>query len=193
MLQIGEVIVSFDLLEKRFCCDLAVCKGICCIEGDYGAPLEEGEIEEIRKNFPSVRKYMTSEGIRAVASQGFAVKDCEGEWTTPLVHQRECAYAIQENGCCWCALEKAWTEKKSSFRKPESCHLYPVRITQYAGFEAVNYHKWKICTAARQRGEREGIPVYRFLKEPLIARYGEEWYEELEYAAGEYAAGRLIR
>lgn len=193
MVQIGEVLVSFDIFEKKFCCDLDCCKGICCIEGDYGAPLSEGEIEKLRKNYVNVRSYMKPEGCEAVALQGFAVKDCDNEWTTPLIAGRECAFAIEEGGSCWCAVEKAWTEGKSDFRKPESCHLYPIRIACYAGFEALNYHKWKVCQGAVLRGEKEGIPLYRFLKEALIARYGEEWYEELEYAAAEYEAGRLVQ
>lgn len=192
MLQIGDVMVSFDLLEKKFCCDLPVCKGICCIEGDYGAPLEEEEIDRIEENFEAVRKYMTATGIRAIKEQGFAVKDCEGEWVTPLVNGRECAYAIDEKGCCWCAIEKAWTENESAFRKPVSCHLYPVRVAHYDTFEALNYHKWKICSCARQKGFQEGIPLYRFLKEALVTRYGAAWYADLEYAAKEFEEGRLI-
>lgn len=193
MLQIGDVLVSFDIFEKKFACDLAVCKGICCVEGDYGAPLEEEEISRIAENYGAVKSYMTPEGKEAVERQGFAVKDCEGEWVTPLVNGRECAYAIEENGCCWCAIEKAWTERKSVFRKPVSCHLYPIRATRYPAFEALNYHKWKICSCARDNGFRLGIPLYRFLKEALIERYGEEWYAELEYAAREYEAGRLVQ
>lgn len=192
MLQIGDVIVSFDILEKKFCCDLAVCKGACCVEGDAGAPLENGETERIEENYAAIRSYMKPEGIEAVLQQGFSVLDREDDRVTPLIGGRECAYAIEENGCCWCAIEKAWSEGKSTFRKPISCHLYPIRIARYAGFEALNYHKWKICTAARVKGYQEGIPLYRFLKEPLIARYGEEWYAQLEYAAKEHEAGRLV-
>lgn len=193
MLQIGDVLVSFDIFEKNFVCDLELCKGICCVEGDYGAPLEEDEIGRITENYEAIKSYMTSRGKEAVERQGFAVKDCEGEWVTPLVDGRECAYAIDEDGCCWCAIEKAWTQKKSVFRKPVSCHLYPLRATRYPEFEALNYHKWKICSCARDKGYRLGIPLYRFLKEALVERYGKEWYAELEYAAGEYEAGRLIQ
>lgn len=192
MIQIGEVIVSLDIFEKKFSCDLTVCKGVCCIEGDYGAPLEDKEMLKIEENYPHIKPYMTEEGIMSVEAQGFAVKDCEGEWVTPLVNNRECAYAIQENGCCWCAIEKSWSEKKSVFRKPVSCHLYPIRVARYPAFEALNYHKWKICSCARVKGYQEGIPLYRFLKEALIERYGEEWYSQLEYAAKELEEGRLI-
>lgn len=115
MLQIGDVLVSFDIFEKKFVCDLELCKGICCVEGDYGAPLEEDEIGRITENYEAIKSYMTSRGKEAVERQGFAVKDCEGEWVTPLVDGRECAYAIDEDGCCWCAIEKAWTQKKICF------------------------------------------------------------------------------
>lgn len=192
MIQIGDVIVSLDIFEKKFACDLTVCKGICCIEGDYGAPLEEEEITRIARNYDHIKPFMTPEGKEAVEKLGFAVKDCEEEWVTPLVNNRECAYAIQENGCCWCAIEKAWTEKESDYRKPVSCHLYPIRVARYPAFEALNYHKWKICSCARSKGYEEGIPLYRFLKEALTEHYGEEWYAELEYAAKELEEGRLI-
>lgn len=191
MIQIGNTIVSFDLFEKKFCCALAVCKGACCIEGDSGAPLEEGEIEQIGQNYGNIRAYMKPAGIAAVEEQGFGGCDLDGDLVTPLINGAECAYAIDENGSCWCAIEKAWTEGKSDFRKPISCHLYPVRVKKYPEFDAVNYHKWKICHGAVVNGEKEGIPVYRFVKDALIRRYGEAWYEQLEYAAGEIEAGRL--
>ena len=192
MIQIGEVLVSFDILEKKFCCDLAACKGACCVEGDYGAPLEEEEIEEIRREYDRITAYMKPEGIRSVEEQGLAVRDCDNEWGTPLIDGKECAFAIEENGSCWCAMEKAWTEGKSRFRKPLSCHLYPIRIARYVSFEALNYHKWSVCQGAVLKGREEGVPVYVFLKDALIARYGKEWYAELEIAAAEYEAGRLV-
>lgn len=191
MIQIENTLVSFDVFEKRFSCDLARCKGACCIEGDSGAPIETRETELIQDNYDAIKLYMEPAGAAAVEAQGFAVIDCEGDQVTPLVNNRECAYAIGENGCCWCAIEKAWTEGKSSFRKPVSCHLYPIRITKYADFEAVNYNKWKICSCARVKGEQERIPLYRFLKDALIAKYGADWYEQLEYAAQEIESGRI--
>ncbi len=192
MVQIGEVLVSFDILEKKFCCDLTACKGACCIEGDYGAPLEEDEIEALRQEYGRITAYMKPDGIRSVEEQGLAVKDCDNEWGTPLIDGKECAFTIEENGSCWCAIEKAWAEGKSHFRKPVSCHLYPIRIARYVTFEALNYHQWDVCRGARLKGEEAGIPLYRFLKEALTARYGEAWYAELEIAAAEYAAGRLV-
>lgn len=191
MIQIEDALVSFDIFEEKFCCDLAQCKGVCCVEGDSGAPLEEDEPEKIEANYGSVKSYMKAEGIVAVEEQGYAVIDRDGDLVTPLIHDRECAYAIEENGVCWCAIEKAWTEGKSSFRKPISCHLYPIRISKYEGFEALNYNRWDICACARKKGREKGIPLYRFLKEALILRYGREWYEQLEYAAREIEAGNI--
>lgn len=191
MIQIENTLVSFDIFEKKFSCDLSRCKGICCIEGDLGAPMDADEIGKIENNYDSIKVYMKPAGIQAVEKQGLAVIDCEGDLGTPLIDHRECAYAIDENGCCWCAIEKAWTEGKSSFRKPLSCHLYPIRITKYAAFDAVNYNKWKICSCARVKGEQEEMPLYRFLKEALIRKYGADWYEQLEYAAHEIEAGHL--
>ena len=123
MIQIGDTIISLDIFEKKFCCDLAVCKGICCVDGDSGAPLEEGEAEQIRENYEKIKPYMKPEGIAAVEEQGFSVVDIEGDTVTPLIDGRECAYIIEENGCSWCAIEKAWSREESSFRKPISCHM----------------------------------------------------------------------
>lgn len=191
MIQIEDALVSFDIFEKKFCCDLSQCKGICCVEGDSGAPLEKEEVAEIGKNYEGIKPYMKPEGIEAVRIQGFSVIDRDGDTVTPLIAGRECAYAIEENGACWCAIEKAWTEGKSLFRKPISCHLYPIRITRYEGFEALNYNKWDVCHCARLKGAEQGIPLYRFLKDALVLRYGEEWYEQLEYAAKEIEAGHI--
>ena len=162
MIQIGDTIISLDIFEKKFCCDLAVCKGICCVEGDSGAPLEEGEAEQIRENYERIKPYMKPEGIAAVEEQGFSVVDIEGDMVTPLIGGRECAYIIEENGCSWCAIEKAWSRGESSFRKPISCHMYPIRVKQYQNYEAMNYDQWTICACARLKGEQEGIPVYVF-------------------------------
>lgn len=191
MIQIENTLISFDIFEKKFCCDISQCKGACCIEGDAGAPLEQDEPAKIQENYEGIKPFMKQSGLDAVAAQGFSVIDKDGDLGTPLINEGECAYAIEENGSCWCAIEKAWTEGKSSFRKPISCHLYPIRISDFGDFEALNYNKWEICRCARKKGEREGIPLYRFLREALIVRYGEEWYEQLEYAAREIEAGRI--
>lgn len=191
MIQIERTLVSFDIFEKKFCCDLAKCKGACCVDGDSGAPLEKDEPRKIREHYDGIRLFMKPEGVKAVEQQGFAVIDQDGDLVTPLIARRECAYAIEEHGVCWCAIEKAWTCGKSAFRKPLSCRLYPIRIEHYPEFDALNYNKWEICQCARLKGEREGVPLYRFLKEALLDRYGEEWYRQLEYAAREIESGRI--
>ena len=191
MIQLGDTIVSFDLFEKKFCCDLAICKGICCVEGDSGAPMEESEVDEIKNNYSAIKKYMTPQGISAVKKEGYGNIDFEGDLVTPLVKKKECAYAINENGNCWCAIEKAWMNKESTFRKPISCHLYPIRIKKYDGFELVNYHKWKICSCARIKGSKENIPVYVFTKDALIRKYGKEWYDELTIIAKQIDNGDI--
>ena len=145
----------------------------------------------IETNYENMRAYMKPEGIAAVKEQGFSVIDQDGDLVTPLIQGGECAYAIEEKGSCWCAIEKAWSEGKCDFRKPISCHLYPIRVTKYEGFEALNYNRWDICGCARLKGEQAGMPLYRFLKQALIARYGEEWYEQLEYAAREIETGNI--
>ncbi|MEG0796591.1 MAG: DUF3109 family protein [Odoribacter sp.] len=191
MIQIENTLISFDLFEKKFYCDLNQCKGICCVEGDSGAPLEEDEPLKIKENYEGIQTYMKPEGIKAVQEQGFVIIDTDGELVTPLIQGKECAYAIEENGVCWCAIEKAWREGKSTFRKPISCHLYPIRITRYEEFEALNYDKWGICHCARIKGEQQDMPIYRFVKDALITKYGERWFEQVEYAAREIESGRI--
>lgn len=191
MIQIGDTIISLDVLERKFYCDLKACLGVCCVAGDSGAPLEEEEKQEIVANYPRFRQFMKPEGIQVVETQGFTTIDIEGDLVTPLIDGKECAYAIEEGGSCWCAIEKAWFEGLSTFRKPISCHLYPIRVTKYRNYEAVNYDQWQICVGGRIKGEQEGMPVYRFLKDALIRKYGEEWYEQLVYVAGEISKGKL--
>jgi hypothetical protein len=188
---IEDTIVSFDLLERRFCCDPGACLGACCVAGDSGAPLGEGEEREIRENYPAIQQRMKPAGIAAVERQGLAVTDIEGERVTPLIDGKECAYSIDEAGCCCCAIEKAWAGGESRFRKPLSCHLYPARATRYRHHEALNYDRWEVCAPARARGEREDIPVYLFLREALTRKYGEEWYDQLCHAAGALRSGEL--
>ena len=186
MIQIEDTLVSFDIFEKKFCCDLASCKGACCVEGDAGAPLEADEPGKIEANYEGIKIFMKPAGIDAVRQQGFAVIDVEGDLGTPLINGGECAYAIEENGICWCAIEKAWTQGLSDFRKPLSCHLYPIRIENYGPYTAVNYHRWDVCKAAVVLGKLKGVPVYQFLKEPLIRKFGADWYQMLSDCAEEW-------
>ncbi len=183
MLQIGKALVSLDVIEKKFVCDYKVCKGICCVEGDSGAPLDDNEKELLEEAYPGFKEYMTEEGIKAVEEQGLHVIDFEDDLVTPLIDKKECAYLIRENGGYWCAIEKAYLAGKVKYRKPLSCSLYPIRITKYPEFDAVNYDKWDICKCARELGYSEGTPVYKFLKEPLVRKYGEAWYNELDEVA----------
>ena len=185
MIEIDDKIVSADLLREYFACDLAACKGICCVEGNAGAPLEMDEVDTLEEEYPNYKPYMTPEGIRAVEAQGFMVVDEDGDYTTPLVDDAECAYAYTEEGITFCAIEKAFREGKTTFRKPISCHLYPIRVGNYGLYKAVNYHRWDVCKAAMLLGQKENLPVYKFLKEPLIRKFGEDWYAELELVVEE--------
>jgi len=183
MIEIDDKIVSADLLRECFACDLSQCRGICCVEGNAGAPLENDEVAILEKEYPRYRPYMTPAGIEAVERQGFMVVDDEGDCTTPLVDGAECAYACTEDGITHCAIEKAWMEGKTPFRKPISCHLYPIRLVRFSnGTTGLNYHRWSVCAPARKCGARLGIPVYKTLREPIVRRFGEEFYRALEAA-----------
>ena len=187
MIEIGHAIVSFDIFEEHFLCDLLKCKGACCVEGDSGAPLTKGEAREIERSYPVFKKYLSEEHKKEVKKQGFSVIDFEGDLVTPLVNNRQCAYTFtDEKGITKCAIEKAYLDGKITFRKPVSCHLFPIRITEYQHFDAVNYQQLDICKPGRECGAAQKLPLYRFLKEPLIRKYGSEWYEQLEYAADNF-------
>ena len=185
MIVVGNSIVSDDIADRRFCCDCSVCRGACCVEGDSGAPLLEEEVPVLESILPDVLPLMTPEGRAAVEEQGVAVRDKDGDLGTTLVNGGACAYAIQEDGITLCAIEKAYRAtppnselRTLNFPKPVSCHLYPIRVEDYGEFTAVNYHQWDICrqqaTAHCQRS-----PLYVYLKEPLVRRFGQEWYDEL--------------
>lgn len=183
MLQIDNAVISFDILQKKFACDLKKCKGACCIHGDSGAPLEDEEAALLKIIFPVVKPFMRPEGINAVNEQGAYVIDSDNDKVTPLVNGDECAFVIFENGIAKCAIEKAYEAKVIDFKKPVSCHLYPIRITKYSTFEALNYHKWDICKHAVTNGKKENTPIYIYLQEPLTRKYGKEWYEQLKIAS----------
>jgi hypothetical protein len=183
MLEIGRAIISVDILEKQFLCDLLKCKGACCVEGDSGAPVTSEEAKIIEEAYPEFESYLEESHRDEVRKQGFAVIDLDGDLVTPLVNNRQCAYTFEEKGILKCGIEKAFLEGKITFRKPVSCHLFPIRITEYKRFDAVNYQKIDICKPGRECGKSAKLPLYIFLKEPLIRKYGEEWYDQLEYAA----------
>ncbi len=184
MIEIDDKIVSADLLRECFACDLERCKGICCVEGNAGAPLEDDEPDILEREYPAYKPYMTAAGIAAVERQGFMVVDSDGDYTTPLVDDAECAYAYEENGVTLCAIEKAWAEGRTAYRKPISCHLYAIRLVQFSnGTVGLNYHRWSVCAGARECGRKLGLPVYKALREPIVRRFGEEFYEALDAAA----------
>ena len=190
MIEIGDTIVSRDLLNKAFVCDLEACKGACCVQGDSGAPLEEDERAVLDKEYDAIKPYLLDEGRKAIDRQGSSVIDSDGDLGTPLVEEGACAYAIFENGKALCGIEKAWKAGSTAFRKPVSCHLYPVRVSSYSSFKAVNYHRWKICDPACQLGAQLEVPVYVFLKDALIRRFGLEWYHELEQVHAHLLEGK---
>jgi len=187
MLQIDDTIISLELLEERFVCDLNSCKGICCIEGDDGAPLEEEEVKIIEDLLPVIWDDLSEASKSVINKQGVSYIDQDGEPVTSIVNGAECVFTYtDESGVCKCAIEKAFREGKTNFYKPISCHLYPVRLQKYDEFTAVNYHRWSVCGCARKLGGKLGVPVYQFLKEPLIRRFGSEWFEQLEIADKEF-------
>jgi hypothetical protein len=185
MLRIDDTIFSFDILEKRFRCNLPECLGNCCRYGDSGAPLSADEVHTLEDVYDKVKPYLREEGIAAIELKGKSVKDFENDNVTPLINDAECAYTIIENNIFKCGIEKAFEEGKISFRKPLSCHLFPARIKYYSDFRAVNYQELAICSPARDAGNKEGVYVYEFLKVPLVRALGEEMYKELCIAAEE--------
>lgn len=175
--------MSLDLIEKQFVCDPASCRGECCLYGDSGAPLEPEESIILEKIYDKLKPFLRPEGVNAIEQIGTSMTDRDGDLVTPLIMNRECAYTLIENGIYKCAIEKAYLKKKITFRKPASCHLFPIKIKNHSGFESVNYEQWEICKPARILGEKRGIPVFRFLKDPLIRKFGKKWYSELESVA----------
>jgi hypothetical protein len=185
MLRIGDVIFSFDILEKKFRCDLPNCLGNCCRYGDSGAPLTDEEVLTLEEIWDNVKPYLRPQGISVIETEGTSTIDFENDNVTPLINDAECAYTYLEDNVFKCGIEKAWNEGKIKFRKPVSCHLFPARIKKYPGFTAVNYQELSICQAAVECGSKEGIYVYEFLKEPLIRALGEDTYNYLCAAAVE--------
>lgn len=183
MIEIDDKIVSLDLLRECFACDLGRCKGLCCVEGNAGAPLEIEEVATLEAEYPHYKPFMTPAGIAAVEQQGFMVVDDEGDWTTPLIDNAECAYSCTENGVTHCAIERAYRAGCCPFPKPISCHLYPIRVVRFSnGSLGLNYHRWEVCRPAVACGRRLGIPVYKALREPIVRRFGEEFFHALEAA-----------
>ncbi|MCM5662336.1 DUF3109 family protein [Galbibacter mesophilus] len=184
MFQLGKTIVSEEILENDFVCNISACKGACCVHGEAGAPVEDNETKILQEIYPKVKPFLRKEGINAIENQGTFVKGEDGEWETPLVNGSECAYVtFTDNGTALCGIEQAYNAGEVAWKKPISCYLYPVRIKQYQEFAAVNYHKWHICDDACSLGKELQVPVYKFVKDALIEKFGEQWYTELEQVA----------
>ncbi|UBM60147.1 DUF3109 family protein [Marinilongibacter aquaticus] len=180
MILIEDTVISDDIKEKEFVCNLEKCKGACCIEGDLGAPLEEIELKVLQDEFEAIAPFLSPEGLEAIREQGLYIEDEEGDFSTPTIAGRECAYVVYDkNGCLKCGIEDAYNAGKTDFKKPISCHLYPIRVTKYEQYHALNYDQWSICSDACTLGKELQVPVYKFLKEPLERAYGEEWYAQL--------------
>lgn len=187
MFQLGKTIVSEEILENEFVCNLDACKGACCIDGNAGAPLEDAETEILVDIYAKIKPFLRPEGIAAIEDQGAFVKGEDGEWETTLVNDSACAYVIfSDNGTAKCGIEEAYNQKAISWKKPISCHLYPVRVREYTSLVAVNYHKWEICDPACAFGKVVKVPIYKFVKEALIRKFGEAWYLDLEKVALEH-------
>lgn len=188
MIQIEDKLISEDIFSQEFVCNLSKCKGACCVEGDVGAPLDKEETKILDEIFEKVKPYLRPEGVKAIEEQGtWTVDPMDGDFVTPMVNGAECAYVIfDEKGITKCGIEKAYEDGAVNWQKPISCHLYPIRITEYSEFSALNYHEWPICAPACELGKELQVPVYKFLKTPLIRKYGEEFYTTLSEAAEEW-------
>ena len=185
ILQVGDVIFSSDILTQCFCCDLDVCGGICCVEGDAGAPLSLDEVGELENVLDAVWPQLGAAAQAVIDRQGVAYTDRDGDLVTSIVDGKDCVFTCYEDGCCLCALEKAWRAGRlTDFCKPISCALYPIREKTFGnGLVGLNYNRWDVCRDAVKKGKELDLPVYKFLKGPLIKRFGEEWYKELEEMA----------
>nr|WP_322623165.1 DUF3109 family protein [uncultured Flavobacterium sp.] len=183
MFQLGKTIVSEDILEKEFVCNLSACHGACCVDGDAGAPLNEEETKILEEIYPIVKPFLRKEGIEAIEAQGTWVVGTDGDLETPLIDNKDCAYVIYDGKTVLCGIEQAYNQGLVSWKKPVSCHLYPIRVKDYSEFAAVNYDRWDICSDACALGKELEVPVYKFVKEALIRRFGIDWYTELEKVA----------
>ena len=199
MFLIQNTLVSLDILEKEFCCDLDTCRGCCCIEGDAGAPVSDEELKIIEQMLPELLPQMTKEAREVVERQGLSYLDPSGEQVLSIVNDKDCVFArTDHNGWCYCLIERIQNLKfkiqdsypegtiASKFTKPVSCHLYPIRLTKVGEYTGLEYHRWDICHCARIKGKKLHMPLYQFLKEPLIRRFGQAWYDELELTANEW-------
>jgi Protein of unknown function (DUF3109) len=189
MFQLGKTIVSEDILQKEFVCNLAACHGGCCVAGDAGAPLTQDETKILDAIYPKIKPFLRKQGIAAIEAQNPWTIGTDGDLETPLIDNQDCAYVIFDGKTALCGIEQAYNQGVVDFKKPVSCHLYPIRVKDFTEFAAVNYDRWDICDAACALGQELGVPIYQFVKEALIRRFGIDWYTELEKVAAELQQG----
>lgn len=188
MFQLDNTLVSEELLEEQFCCDLNACQGACCVAGEAGAPLEADEVSLLEEYYPKIAPFLNDAGRKAIKQQGTSIVATDGSLETPLVGGAECAYTtFDDRGVAHCGIEQAHKAGVIDWQKPISCHLYPVRVQHYSAFTAVNYHRWQICHAACELGAKNKVPVYQFVKQALIRKFGQPWFDALEQTAQDYA------
>jgi hypothetical protein len=193
MIQIGDIIVMLDVFREKFFCDFSLCKGLCCVEGDAGAPVGEEEATQLEKSLPVVWDDLSAAAREVIEKQGVCYKDADNDFVISIVDGKDCVFTCYDaKGCCRCAIEKAYRMGKTNFYKPVSCHLYPIRIDGTDSYQALNYHRWEVCKAAVLLGEKKKIPVYKFLKEALIRKFGRNWYAELELVAKELEENNML-
>jgi len=191
MFQLGKTIISEDILDNHFVCNIDACKGECCVAGEAGAPVTKEETAILKKMFPKIKPYLRKVGIDAIEKQGIYTTNPIGDFETTLVNGKECAYAtFDSNQVAMCGIEAAYNDGKIDFQKPISCHLYPIRINEYKQLTAINYHSWPICNDACSLGDKLKVPTYKFVKDALIRKFGEDWYDELDQVAQEYYANK---
>ncbi|MDA9336950.1 DUF3109 family protein [Polaribacter sp.] len=187
MFQLGKTIVSEEIIEKDFVCNLSACKGACCVAGEAGAPLDKEETKLLEEIYPKVKPFLRKEGIAVIEKEGTWIPNEWGELETPLIKGADCAYVIfDKKNKALCGIEAAYNAGVIDWEKPLSCHLYPVRVKDFSEFAAVNYHKWEICDDACSLGKELQVPVYKFVKEALIRKFGQDWYDELEKVAAKH-------
>lgn len=187
MFQLGKTIISERIIEKDFVCNLSACKGACCIDGDAGAPLDKDEVKILEDIYPKVKPFLRPKGIAEIEKQGTSITTAFGDLETPLINGADCAYVIfDEKNIALCGIEEAYNQGEITWKKPVSCHLYPIRVKEYTEFSAVNYDEWEICDDACKLGAELQVPVYRFVKEALIRKFGNDWYTDLERVASKY-------
>lgn len=184
MIQIQNTILTDDIFEEKFICDLCKCKGQCCVDGESGAPLTQQERDDIQRILPEIWDYLSPKAQELIEKQGISYIDYDGELVTSIINGEECVFTFFDaDGVCKCVIDDAYREGRIDVQKPISCHLYPIRLHEYEDFTAVNYHRWSVCKSAVRLGKKEGVTIYQFLKEPLIRRFGDAWYEEVCEAA----------